>query len=55
MNIVLQVRSQPIRITELLTFFLYGLMVQLNKDNDNIFTVPSAFALLPTQQNAPVS
>lgn len=36
-------------------FFLYGLMVQLNNYNDNIFTIPSAFTLLPTQLNAPVS
>lgn len=36
-------------------FFLYGLMVQLNKDEDNIFIVPSAFTLLPSQLNAPVS
>lgn len=36
-------------------FFLYGLMVQLNNYNDNIFAIPSAFTLLPTQLNAPVS
>lgn len=36
-------------------FFLYSLMVQLNKDDDNIFIVPPAFTLLPSQLNAPVS
>lgn len=30
-------------------------MVQLNKDDDNIFIVPPAFTLLPSQLNAPVS